>query len=141
VAVTILDANSDPQDIYTATVGGDHVQGIAWVKQSRSDTYTATADGTAVDVSTLGMSKFSLQCAQTGTVTSWTVLLEVSLNGTNYVEIARHMKTGDGTETVEGNGAIAFTASPFPALYFRTRCSEITLGGGTNVIATVMGMP
>jgi hypothetical protein len=122
VAVTILDANSDPQDIYTATVGGDHVQGIAWVKQSRSDTYTATADGTAVDVSTLGMSKFSL-------------------NGTNYVEIARHMKTGDGTETVEGNGAIAFTASPFPALYFRTRCSEITLGGGTNVIATVMGMP
>jgi hypothetical protein len=105
-------------------------------KSSRSDTYTAAANGTTVDVSAQGMKRFGLQVKQTGTVSSWTVLLEVSLDGTNFVTVLTHTKADDG------DGAIAFTgANLYPALYFRSRCSAITLGGGTNVIATIVGMP
>jgi hypothetical protein len=90
----------------------------------------------------MGLGRFALQVKQTGTVTSWTVLLEASLDGTNYVPILKHMKTGDGSETQSGDGAIAFSgAGEFVALYIRSRCSEITLGGGTNVVATILGMP
>lgn len=105
-------------------------------KSSRSDTYTATANGTAVDVSAQGMQNFALQCKQTGTVTSWTVVLEASLDGTNYVTVLTHSKATDG------DGAIVFSgANKYPALYFRSRCTEVTLGGGTNVIATIVGKP
>lgn len=105
-------------------------------KSSRSDTYTATGNGTAVDVSAQGMSKFGIQCKQTGSVTSWTVVLEASLDGTNYATVL----TCDSV--TDGDGAIVWTGpSMFPALYFRSRCSAITVGSGTNVIATIVGKP
>lgn len=103
-------------------------------KSSRSDTYTTTANGTTVDVSAQGMSTFGLQCKQTGTVTSWTVVLEGSLDGTNFVTILTHTKAGNN------DGGIVWTsAALYPVLYFRSQCTAITLGGGTNVVATIVG--
>jgi hypothetical protein len=105
-------------------------------KSSRSDTYTTTANGTAVDVSAQGMSQFAIQCKATGSVTSWTVVLEASLDGTNYVTVLTCDSVADG------DGAIVWTGPQrYPALYFRSRCSAITLGAGTNVIATIVGTP
>lgn len=103
---------------------------------TRQETFTTTADGTAQDVSGQGFSRFAIQAKQTGTVTSWTVVVQVSLDGTNYVTILSHTKAGDG------DGAIVFSGpNRYPALYFRASCTAITLGGGTNVVATVVGMP
>jgi len=100
--------------------------------QTRSDTYVATATGTTVNATTAPKQNFSLQVNQTGTVTSWTVVLEGSLDGTNFTTLITHTDA-DGSGTVK-------TASGKPALYFRSRCSAITLGAGTNVIATILGM-
>lgn len=146
--VNILDSSSAVKAIATDDIGSVAYQRIKRQvgadgsatdfldKSSRSDTYTTTANGTAVDVSAQGFSRFALQCKQTGTVTSWTVLLEASLDGTNYVTVLTHEKA------VDGDGAIQFSgANFFPALYFRSRCSAITLGGGTNVVATIVGLP
>lgn len=105
-------------------------------KVTRQETFTTTSNGTAQDVSAQGFSKFALQVVQTGTVTSWTVVVQVSVDGTNYVTILSHTKAGDG------DAAIVFTGpNHYPALYFRASCTAITLGGGTNVVATVVGMP
>ncbi len=125
------------------SVGADGAVTDFLDKTTRSDTFTtASVNGTVVDISAQGMSKFALQVKQTGTVTSWDVRLMGSLDGTNYIEILRHVKTTTGSETVAGDGAIAFTgANHYPLLYFRSRCEAITLGGGTNVIATIVGVP
>jgi hypothetical protein len=111
-------------------------QGVHMLGPSRSDTFTTTANGTAVNVADVPVGHFGLQVKQTGTVTSWTVVLEVSLDGTNYATVLTHTKTDNG------DGAIAFSGpNKYPALHFRARCSAITLGGGTNVVATIVGLP
>lgn len=105
-------------------------------KVTRQETFTTTANGTTQDVSAQGFSRFSIQAKQTGTVTSWTVEVQVSLDGTNYATILSHTKAGDG------DGGIVFSGpNQYPALYFRASCTAITLGGGTNVVVTIVGMP
>ena len=136
MAINILDATDDVVAIRTATLGGEQVQVIGWAMASRSDTYTTTGNGTAVNVSTLGMSNFGLQVVETATVTSWTVVLQASLDGVNYATVLTHTKA----DYLSG-GVIWSGANLYPALYFRSACTAITLDGGTNVIATIIGMP
>ena len=98
----------------------------------RSDTYTTTANGTTVDIGAgSSMKYFSIQVVQTGTVTSWDVRLEGSLDGTNFSQIVAHTNA-DGSGTVKAS-------SVFPVRYFRSRCAGIVLGVGTNVIAYIHG--
>lgn len=101
---------------------------------TRSDTFTATGSGTTVDSHLAPVKYFSLSVAETGTVTSWTVVLECSLDDTTFTTVLTHTNTS-------GNGATVFGGTTaFPCLYFRSRASAITLGAGTNVIATILGM-
>lgn len=101
---------------------------------TRSDTFTATGSGTTVDSHLAPVKYFSLSVAETGTVTSWTVVLECSLDNTTFTTVLTHTNTS-------GNGATVFGGTTaFPCLYFRSRASAITLGAGTNVIATILGM-
>lgn len=106
---------------------------------TRSDTYTATGNGTAVDVSVKPCRRFSLQVKGTGAAPSvWTVRLEGSLDGTNYVELMRHASTNPVGNNADG-AVVWVEAGPF--LYFRSRCSDtLTLGSATNIIATIVGM-
>jgi hypothetical protein len=105
-------------------------------KLSGSDIFVAGAAGATRDCSAQGMSRFSLQVKQTGAVTSWIVDLQISLNGMDWITVISHTKAGDG------DGAIVFTGTTtYPALYFRANCSAIVLGGGTNVVATILGLP
>lgn len=106
---------------------------------TRSDTYTATGNGTTVDVSTKPCTKFSLQVKGTGaTATVWTVRLEGSLDNTNFVELMRHASTNTVGNNTDGQ-VVWVDAGPF--LYFRSRCSDtLTLGSATNIIATIVGM-
>ncbi len=118
------------------SVGADGAATDYLDKSSRSDTYTTATNGTTVDVSAQGMGRFGIQCKQTGTVTSWTIVLEASLDGSNFFTLLTHTKVDNG------DGAAVFTGTNvYPVLYFRSRCSAITLGGGTNVVATIVGFP
>ena len=133
--------------IATDDIGGTHYQRIKRSvgvdgsaadfrdQVTRQETFTTAANGTAQDVSNQGFSSFALQVVQTGTVTSWTVVVQASLDGTNYATILSHTKAGDG------DAAIVFSGpNRYPALYFRASCTAITLGGGTNVVATIVGV-
>jgi hypothetical protein len=144
VSIAADDVGSVLHQRIKRSVGGDGSATDFLDQKTRQETFTSTATGTAQDVSAQGMARFSLQVVQTGTVTSWTVVVERSIDGTNYDAanpVLKHMKTADGTETVSGDKAIASTSTPYPTLYFRTRCTELTLGAGTNVVATVVALP
>lgn len=101
---------------------------------NRQDTFTAAGNGTTVDVSTKPLKSFAITGAQTGTVTSWTLILEGSLDGTNFTTMVTHTN-------VIGNNVIVFSgANLYPVMYIRVRCSAIVLGVGTSVTSTILGM-
>lgn len=102
---------------------------------TRADTFTSTTSGTTVDAHLAPVKYFTISAKATGAVTSWTIVLEGSLDNTNFTTLLTHTNVtpGDGSLITTGTSAI-------PMLYFRARCSAITLGGGTNVIATILGM-
>lgn len=99
---------------------------------TRADTYTATGNGTTVDRLVRPVRNYAIQVVQTGTVTAWDVRLEGSLDGTNFSQVLQHTNT-------DGSGLVKFSTASSPCLYFRSRCAGLTLGVGTNVIATILG--
>lgn len=101
---------------------------------TRADTFTTTANGTTIDISAKPMSKFSIQVVATGAVTSWNVVIEGSLNNSNFTTITTVDSVTDGTGTVK------FGAASTPCLYFRSKCTAISLGAGTNVVTTILGL-
>jgi hypothetical protein len=111
------------------------VEVIAVRTFSRSDTYTTTTTGTAVDASTYPVKSFSIQVKGTGAVpTSFTVVLEGSLDGTNFDTIT----TFDSATLADGK--IKFTgAADYPVRYFRSRVSALALGSATNIVVTLLG--
>ena len=69
----------------------------------------------------------------TSTAATWTVVLEGSLDGVTYTTILSHSNS-DGT-------AVKWTAANlYPVRYFRSRCSALTLNGGTSVVASIVGI-
>ena len=147
--VDILDSHGTTKTVATETVSGVEMQvsklGIAGEaatvlfqdKVLRSDTFTTTANGATQDISKQGHSKFGAQVTKTGAVTSWTVVLEISLDGTTFTTVLTHTNVAGAG----GDGLMVFSLSPAPALYWRLRCSAISLGGGTNVIAKGLSLP
>lgn len=101
---------------------------------TRTDTSTGTGAGTAVDVTLSPMKNFALQVTGTGAITSWTVNLEGSLDGTTYTVIMAHSKAANG------DGATIWNPTSIPCRYFRSNVSALVVGPGTNVIARILGM-
>ena len=122
-----------------AVTGSEGSKTVVELYATRSDTFTSTGNGTAVDVSTRPCRAFGLQVTGTGaTATSWAVTIEGSLDGTTYTELFTHTSVG----SQNANGATAWSsATLMPVLYFRSRCTAVTLGGATNIIAVVLGVP
>jgi hypothetical protein len=122
---------------HVAVTGSEGSKTVVELYSTRSDTFTSTGNGTAVDASTRPMRSFALQVTGTGaTPTSWTVVLEGSLDGTTFTTLITHV---NGTN---GNGATAWgDAVDTPVLYFRSRVSALSLGSATNIIALVLGVP
>lgn len=96
------------------------------------DTFTTTGNGVLVDISTNPFSNFSLSVIPTGPVVTWIVILEGSLDGINFTTITTHTNNLGAVTMFPG-------VNITPCLYFRTRCSALALGLGTNIIATVLG--
>ena len=97
-----------------------------------TSTFTAAASGTT-QFTGFPVSKFALQIKNTGAVTAWNIVVEGSLDGTNFTTLATHV---NGTNA---DGATVWVVDR-PVLYWRLRCTSITLGGGTNSIARAIAM-
>jgi hypothetical protein len=132
----------------TENISGDHYQHVIRTvgypgasaryldSTYQLETFTTATTGTLINLTQQAMSRFAMQVAETGTVTSWTVVLEGSLNGSNFQELLQHTKA----ETL--NGTILWTGpNLYPVSYLRVRVVAITLGGGTNIQVTLVGMP
>lgn len=111
---------------------GTTTQPMSVAGATRSDTFAATGNGTTVTATTAPKQNFALQVVQTDTVDAWTVLLEGSLDNSTFSTLISHTEA-DGTGTMK-------QATGKPCLYYRTRCSALTLGAGTNVVATILAM-
>jgi hypothetical protein len=119
-----------------ATVSTTHGLRVNPGAQSRADTYTGTGNGTAVDASTGVKQWFGLQVKGTGAAaTSWTVVLQASLDGANYATILTHSNASDS------DGSIVWISTPAPALHFRSSVSAVSLGAASNIVVTIVGMP
>ena len=124
--------------ILNQPIAGAVTQGGTWTVNipfaMRVDTHSSTGSGTAVDASATPFSRFSIQVKATGVVTAWDVRLEGSLDNTNFTQILQHTN-------IIGDAAVVFGgAAAAPCLYFRSRLASITLGSGTNVVVTILGV-
>lgn len=100
---------------------------------SQNDTFSGTGNGATIDCSTSPCSNFSLLVNPTGAVTSWTVVLEGSIDGSHFTTILSQT-------SVIGAGITVFSGSTTsPSFYFRARCSSLILGLGTNIVSTILG--
>jgi hypothetical protein len=98
-----------------------------------TDTFTTAANGTTRTMTDIPVSRFSMQLKGTGAAASaWNVVVEVSLDGTTFTTILTH------ANTTHADGATITMLMVSPVLYFRARCVSVTLGGATNVVATVV---
>ena len=102
---------------------------------TRVDTFTAAAQvGVTVDTSVNLAELFGIQVKGTGAApTTWNVVLEGSLDGTNFSTILTHTN-------VTGDGAVVWSGSLFsPSLFFRSRVSALNLGSATDIVVTIIG--
>lgn len=111
---------------------------VAFAFATRSDTYTTGANGTTVDVSTRPCRRFAMQVKGTGAApTAWNVVIEGSLNNSQFTTILEHSNAGEFRNAADGETVYFDTNAPW--LYFRSRLVSITLGSATNVVATIVG--
>lgn len=101
--------------------------------KKQTDTFVAPGFGATIDISATPLSNFTILVAPTGAVTLWNVILEGSIDGNNFSPIATH------TNLIGANVAIFPGVNSTPCLYFRVNCTTLTLGGGTNIVTTVLG--
>ena len=101
---------------------------------TRADTYTTTASGVTVDSSAVPLQHYGIQVKGTGAApTSWTALLEGSLDGTNFSTLITH-NANDGSILWLIGGV------NLPCLYMRSRVSALSLGSATNIVVTIIGV-
>lgn len=133
---TAVSADADRVDLYVDRVGRQ-VTKSDWF--TRSDTFTVTGNGTTVDCSLNPCTNFSVQVKGTGaTATLWDVRIEGSNDNVNFTQIIAHTNAdADGQTKPLAPG----TFTSFPCLYFRARCAGLTLGGATNIVVTILGVP
>ena len=101
-----------------------------------SQTFTGTGASSSTDLTKKPLKYYTIQVTETGTVTSWTVELQVSLNGSNWTTVMNHQRA------VEGNGANKFSGggNVSSALFMRVNVSALTLGAGTNIVVNAVGV-
>ena len=105
---------------------------------TRSDTFTAAANGTTVDCSLRPCREFAVQIkCTTATATAWNIVIEGSLNNSQFTTILEHSNAGEFRNAADGE---TLYASAGPHLYFRSRCVSVTLGSATDIVTTIVGM-
>ncbi len=101
----------------------------------RVSNFTGTGTGAPVSVPENGVASLAIQVKGVGAApTSWTIVLEGSLDGVNYTTILTHNNTDLSDGEVFWTGAVLY-----PCRYFRARVTALTLGGATSVDAYICG--
>lgn len=104
------------------------------VFKKQTDVFTVAGAGVIANTMTVPLRDFTIAVSTTGTVTSWTVVLEGSLDGIVFTTVTTHTN-------LTGNGVSIFSGSNLtPCLYFRSRCVNLVLGLGTSITSTVLGV-
>lgn len=119
----------------TATAGNPTPMTLGY--GSQSDTYAATGTGAVLSATARPLKSFALAVKGTGAApTSFTVLLQGSLDGTNWTTIltASNITPGDG----QVQWAAAGIATP--AIYFRTNTTALVLGSATDIVVRLLGL-
>lgn len=97
-----------------------------------SDIFTSIGNGEIVNFLNIPLKEFALQVEATGIVTSWSVTLQISLDGVNFTDLMTH------TELI-GSNIILYSSSKTAATHFRLNCNKLNLGLGTNIKVTAIG--
>lgn len=100
-----------------------------------SDTFTGTGNGTSVDATNNPFQSFGMQVIGTGaTPTLWTLVLEGSVDGSNFTTILTH-------STSLGISVNLWTGTSLtPCRYVRSRVISLTLGTATNIVVHWVGL-
>jgi hypothetical protein len=105
--------------------------GVSW----RTDDVIIAKTNQPTDLRAGARKWFGIQVRGVGAAaTSWTVKLQVSLDGTNYVTIITH------TDTSDTDGDILWLSTPAPALWFRSDVTAVVLGSATGLSTTIIGV-
>lgn len=118
-----------------ATSGGGGSGGGGPFFGTQQDIFTSTSPGVTFDASLAPCKSFALQIKKLGLVTSWSVVLEGSLDGAEFSQILSHSSSSNSDGSMEWSGQLES-----PCLYFRSRCTALVLGAGTNIKATILGV-
>jgi len=137
LSVTLNNALMPMQALVELLKGGIRISNSGEIsKHSKfsEQSYTATGTGTTLDVSTTPVQSFSIEVEGIAVAaTSWTVVLEGSLDNENYTTLLTH-------NTATGNKEILYSgATLYPSRYFRSRCSALTLGSATSIDVKILG--
>ena len=101
-----------------------------------SQTFTAAGDGAIHDLRINPCQTFSVQVGATGgTPTLWNVVLEGSLDGTNFSTILSHTSANLGLNSIIGTGN-----QVFPCTYIRIKVVTLTLGIATSITVNIAGL-
>ncbi len=112
----------------SSTLGGG--AGVSW----RSDSVIIAKTNPSSDLSSGARKWFGIQVKGTGAAaTSWTVELEVSLDGTDYRTLVTH------SDTTDSDGDILWISTPAPSLHFRSKVTALVLGSATALVVTIIG--
>lgn len=98
----------------------------------QADTFTGTGGGLSLSLVGYAAKYYTLSVFPTGAVTSWDVRMEVSIDGLAWVEVAAH------TNAAPGASIPVFSSTPKLARVARARCAAVVLGGGTNIITSIV---
>lgn len=134
-AVTALPTSVAANDRVNAFFDTQGFMGVDLAWATRSDTFTATGNGTTITATTTRPVKyFTVQVKGTGAVaTAWDVRLEGSLNNADFTQIIAHTN-------VDGDAVVKWQGTANPILYFRSRVAGLTLGSATNIVVTILGV-
>jgi hypothetical protein len=134
--IVIKDSANVDRNVAAKDVGGVYHQIFVPFERDRFDVYTVAANGTAVDVSLVPCSRFSMQVKGTGAAAgAWAAVLVGSLDGVNFNTTIVTHASADG----DADGATKMLATPSAVKYFRSRVDSLTLGGASNIVITILG--
>jgi hypothetical protein len=102
---------------------------------NQADTFTTTGNGTAVDTLDAPSNYYALVVKIVTGAPTWTVVLEGSMDLTNFTTILTH------TNVTPGNKVIQWSADaiPRPCRYLRNRCSAYS-GASSSIQANFIGV-
>lgn len=100
------------------------------------ESFTAAAAGSTKNLAIEPGRSYALQVkGHSAAATAWNVVLEGSLDGTNFFVLATHANT-----TPQTDGDLVFAVDK-PCSYARARCVSVTLGGAGSLDVNWLAVP